>query len=474
MNEQYYLIIPTVLIPFTLISVGISVVATFIAGLFGYQLKAEGPKQLLEVLLKPKVLISAVIFNIIGFLGYHAYLYVSNLPATIWTINRKHQVISSDLSSYENRVKRITQATPALNIPRTDFTIQEQWSIKFEKGSFRYPALSSGRLFVATLSGEIVEVELETGTIKRTFYIGTGIGPSPVIRNNQLFTGEGTHYTHHARAYKFDLISGELLGHYSTKGHVEAQPIIETHRGETLMFIVAGKDGVHAVDPQTMQRKWHHIDGHIDGAVKVHNGRVFAGTGREKSNAKKFRSYAVAYDFHTGEKLWKHELAASSWMRPAVTQDKVCFILGEIYFDSGFGGLACFDQVSGEPLFMMMNDAPVIGVPFVYQDDILISDLKGKVCRVDLANKSYRWCRQVASKGKNMTTVSYHPNFHLLIYTTQLEGLFFLDPKTGKVLKHFMPAEWHKTYAGALPTEKGFVTVDKEGYLRKFDFRESK
>ena len=59
MIEQVHpLIVPTVLIPLTLVSMGISVIATFIAGLFGVKLKAEGPKRLLELLFKPKILIS--------------------------------------------------------------------------------------------------------------------------------------------------------------------------------------------------------------------------------------------------------------------------------------------------------------------------------------------------------------------------------------------------------------------------------
>ena len=64
-TELVPMIIPTVMIPLTLVSVGISVVASFIAGLFGIKLKMEGPKKLLEVLLKPKVLATAFMLNAI-------------------------------------------------------------------------------------------------------------------------------------------------------------------------------------------------------------------------------------------------------------------------------------------------------------------------------------------------------------------------------------------------------------------------
>ncbi len=69
-NELVPMILPTVMIPLTLVSVGFSVVATFIAGLFGIQLKLEGPKKLLEVLLKPKVLATAFALMLLFLEGY--------------------------------------------------------------------------------------------------------------------------------------------------------------------------------------------------------------------------------------------------------------------------------------------------------------------------------------------------------------------------------------------------------------------
>ena len=64
-TELVPMILPTVMIPFTLVSVGLSIFATFIAGLFGIQLKLEGPRKLLEVLLKPKVLLTALALNVL-------------------------------------------------------------------------------------------------------------------------------------------------------------------------------------------------------------------------------------------------------------------------------------------------------------------------------------------------------------------------------------------------------------------------
>ena len=77
-NELVPMILPTVMIPLTLVSVGISVVATFIAALFGIELKMEGPKKLLEVLLKPKILVSALALNSLIFGGMYCWKWWSN------------------------------------------------------------------------------------------------------------------------------------------------------------------------------------------------------------------------------------------------------------------------------------------------------------------------------------------------------------------------------------------------------------
>ncbi|TNE95542.1 MAG: hypothetical protein EP326_14870, partial [Deltaproteobacteria bacterium] len=83
-------IVPTILLPLAFLSTGISVVATFIAGLFGVKLKAEGPKKLLEVLLKPKVLISAAVLNAVIYGGMQGYQYVKNGPVPFFIQNFKN------------------------------------------------------------------------------------------------------------------------------------------------------------------------------------------------------------------------------------------------------------------------------------------------------------------------------------------------------------------------------------------------
>ena len=106
------MIIPTVMIPLTAVSVFLTMVATFIAGLFGIQLKAEGPKKLLEVLLKPRILAGAFILNGLIFGGIWAYEYVNNLPTFLYRIEstQKANVKPSDIK-YENVFRRAVKSS---------------------------------------------------------------------------------------------------------------------------------------------------------------------------------------------------------------------------------------------------------------------------------------------------------------------------------------------------------------------------
>jgi outer membrane protein assembly factor BamB len=480
MNDhvQYIpLIIPTVLIPFTLLSVGVSVVATFIAGLFGVELKAEGPKQLLEVLLRPRVLVVAVVSNIVFYFGYQGYEYVKNLPSFEMTIKRKQAEAPAPLPAYDDNISRINKMK--VNVDRASldkFDIKQDWTLKLGMGSFRNATEVNGHLFFGTFDGHIYEVSPKERKVFRKIYVGTIIGPAPVIYKGKLYSGEGSHHTHHARILKYDLKTGLLEKTYTTLGHTEGQPVIATHNGKTLMFAVAGKDGIHAIDPETMEAVWKVNPGHIDAAVRVENGVVYAGTGREKGDAKKYQTYVAAYDFDTGKEIWKNEIPMSSWMEPALTDKYACFIMGEIYFPSKMGGLACFNKKTGSHEFVVSNDSPLIGVPLVVNNDVFISDLDGEICRISTEKRRSLWCTQTKVDGKQMTAVKLDTKRNLIVYTTTKNGVYFLSPVDGKIIKHHLPSkeetEWSKTYASANILEDGIITVDKKGVLRKLNYVE--
>lgn len=478
-------IIPTVLIPLTGLTVILSSVASLIAGWFGIKLNTEGPKQLLEVLLKKKVLIGALILNFAMIGAYRAYKYASTLPSPLFVIQyQSDKNKSPSVSLYENAPNRIhsflQNETEEKTIP-SHLELKEVWAKKLGKGSFRSGAISGNSIFFGSDDKYVHELDLVSGQSLRRFFIGTQVTPRPVIYNSHLFAGEGNHYTHHARIYSFDLKSGQFTGAFQTKGHTEIQPIVETFNNETLLFLTAGKDGLYAIDPVSLKEKWHTIDGHIDASVTVSEGVVYAGTGKEKGNNQD-RTFAVAYDFSSGKKLWKKELPLSNWMHPIVGRTNVCYSLGEIYFTSNVGFFHCLDKKSGRPDFSIPFESPLIGKPLILKSAnselAIFSSFNGEVCAVNLLTKTKVWCVKTGNEktAYAFSSANYDQKRNILWYASADNGLFALNPINGTILTHWLPNEsayktWNDTLASVTIHGDSLYLADMEGVMRRLDIK---
>ncbi|MGE3609494.1 MAG: PQQ-binding-like beta-propeller repeat protein [Bacteriovoracaceae bacterium] len=470
-HEFVPMILPTVMIPLTLVSVGISVVASFIAALFGIELKMEGPKKLLEVLLKPKVLITGLLMNgaILG--AVHGWKWWKNYPRLISTIESQSQERAKSSSlTYQDVPTVNTNFTSSKSSSDAIQSIEQVWHVQTEKGSFRAAVVANERVFFGNDAGIVRELELNTGKEIRNFYIGTAASSELTIWNNAIYIGEGMHDTHHARVYRFDLKTGQYQGSYQALGHTEAQAVIGSWQGENTLFVVAGSDGLHAVDPVSMQVKWKLNLGHMDAGITVSDGVVYIGTGREKDDDKKNKCFAAALDFKTGKVLWKHELAASSWMRPVVVNENVCYIAGEIYFPSERGHISCFDRSSGNHSIAMNTTDPLAGTPKVLDQSLLYTSIHGLVCRFDLITKKNQWCFDAKMKDFSLAGASYDPRGNVIVYPSFTNGLYVLDPNDGKVLYHWKPSkeqgEWKKTYADITVSGDYWIVSDDNGSVR--------
>ncbi len=469
-------IIPMVLIPLTAVTVGMTSLAGIVAGWFGVKLHTEGPKQFLEVLLKKRVLASMIVVNLLGLGAYKSYVYVKTMPSFVFTINRHSEseaVASKDF--YPESLYRKHEYTGAI-VPAAFNSLILEKEIKLSKGAFRSGVLSGQSLFYGVDDGYIYEFDKNTLAQKRKFFVGTQVTTRPVIFKNRLYSGEGNHDTHHARIYSFDLATGKYLNSFQTKGHTEGQPLISNWRGQDLLFVTAGVDGLYAVDPITMKEIWHAKDGHLDATVTVEKGVVYMGSGVEKGTVRD-RSYAVAYDFGTGNKIWKKELPLSNWMHPVVAETNVCFVLGEIYFPSNVGLLHCLDKITGEAQFSMPFDAPVASKPFYIksgeQEYVFLGDFKGTICGVNLTRKEKMWCHKTGNEKTNyaLSSFDYDAEKGILWYPSMDNGLFAVEPLSGKILTHWKPEKWNENYA-AVSVEPGFLYhMDIEGVLRKFSVK---
>ena len=470
-NELVPMILPTVMIPFTLVSVGLSILATFIAGLFGVQLKLEGPRKLLEVLLKPRVLLTALVLNIVVLGGVQGWKWWINYPRLLRTIeaqSNKRATISSH--NYLDVPTVVTNYPLSSKSVPTEVSIEQTWRVYTGNGSFRGATVSNNRVFTGNDDGIVSELDLRTGKTIRTFYIGTAASTEITIWNDLIFLGEGLHDTHHARVYRFNLKSGEFSGSYQTLGHTEAQPVLGTFKDESLVFGVAGADGIHAIDPLTMKVKWKANIGHSDAGVLVENGVVYTGSGREKGNDRKNKSYAAALDFKTGKVLWKRELSASSWMRPVIIEQNVCFITGEIYFPSERGHIVCLDKMTGSHTISHNTTSPIASTPKVIGNSILHSSINGVVCRFDLKEKKDLWCFDSKGKGYSLAGASYDPRKNVVLYPSRKNGLYILNPINGNLIKHWLPSEeegeWKSTYADVTVSGEHWIISDNLGSVR--------
>lgn len=473
-------IIPMVLIPLTALTVAITSIASIIAGWFGIKLHTEGPKQLLEVLLKKRVLFAALLFNLSSIGIYKTYTYINTHSSFLATIKYHSNQIAlasdeiypdSKTRSHDYIGKINTAHAPKLNLV---------WKKSFKKGPFRSGVISNQSIFYGMDDGYVYEINKKDGSTKRKFFIGSQVSTRPVIYNQKLFAGEGNHETHHARIYSFDLQTGKFINAFQTKGHTEGQVNIASFNKENLLFIVSGKDGIYAVNPDNMKKKWHVFDGHIDATVTVEKNIVYAGSGKEKGNNID-RSYATAYDFSNGKTLWKKELPISNWMHPIVTSSDVCYALGEIYFPSDVGFLYCINKINGAPHFSIPFDAPIAGKPFYIKSDseemIFTTDLKGTVCAVDLKLKEKKWCQQTGTSKTDysLSSVDFDSKRGIIWYASFDNGLYAFHPHTGEILLHWLPDNkdkaWGDTYASVTIDDDFIYTADIDGTIRKFEIK---
>jgi outer membrane protein assembly factor BamB len=307
------------------------------------------------------------------------------------------------------------------------------------------------------------------------FFIGTSVSAPVQIHAGALYAGEGTHETHGARVYKFDLASGQLVATFTSEGHIEGELVAKREAGQDFRTVPTGAGGLVALDASTLQIKWQAKDGHIDAGANIDRGIVFAAAGIEKEISSAAKGQAFAYRLTDGKLLWRRELPASSWMRPLAVENLICFVFGEIYFPSTLGGLQCFDQRTGSPGISFTQGAPVVANPILVDGDMVISDIHGKICRISLLNGKNKWCLETCPAEAAMSDAIMDERLGVIVYASESQGLFVIDPDKGAVLQqwkaHGQAKAWLKTMAPIAVLRDSWVIVDMKGIVRKLRWR---
>ncbi len=475
--DGYSAVIPTVLVPLTALTVLLSSIASIIAGWFGLKLKTDGPKQLLEVLLTKRVIIAAIAFNLTSYGIYYGHQYVKNHPRFLHTIDKNHTATPSS-TSYSLSADRLHIFETVANSDQPsnlhNFSLKLVKEKKLKGGSFRSILIAKDSLFRASTHGIVEEIDLQTLAPIREFYVGTFIATRPVIAKDHLYTGEGSHDTHSARIYSYDLRSGKLKSTYKTKGHTEGTPVYTNYQGHDILIAVAGKDGIHAMTAPDLRLLWKANDGHIDASVAIRDGFVYAGTGNEKNKQTQEKRYASKYDLITGKTIWKKELPLSNWMQPIATDSgMVCFVLGEIYFKSDLGSLYCLDSISGSPILAIPTASPLVGKPTYVKHNgdeyIYGADLEGSVYgfSLNLRKQLFKFSPSELSNYA-LSSPTFDPETHTILFQGPKGGLYILNAYTGELITSIE----FKTESFASPSISGknIYTVDMKGVIRHFEF----
>lgn len=455
-------IIPTFILPFTIVGMVLTGIATWIAAFFGIQLKAEGPKRLFEVLMKPKVLALALVSNVFFYGLYLGWGHISNGPYPLWWVKVKNSSLVASEKSYSEFSIQDKVVIPAQAGKIQGF--KTVWEYPLKDLVFGTPAVSGDSIFFSGVKGRVTELKVDDGQLIRQFEIGQPVTATPLIVGQRLFVGEGIHLTHHARLYSFDLQAGQFLGAYSTAGHIErAATLARAPFGAAVIF-PAGKDGIYAVDPVRMTKLWQAPVGHVD-SIPVSDGKkVYVGTGVEKGFPDT-QTKAFALDVTSGKVLWSADLASSSWGIPTLWENLVCFSAGDVYEHTDLGQISCHDTESGNKEFEISIPGALIGQPLVVEDRLLISDLQGVVYQINLREKKIEWSLKVPTAGQNYSSIVLDSQDRLIV--PGKEGIYVYSRTTQELLNIWKPeGEWKGVFTNIVIHKDLWIISDRSGWIR--------
>lgn len=451
-------IIPTVVLPFTILGMILTSVATWIAAFFGVELKAEGPKRLFEVLMKPKVLLLALLSNVLVFGGIKAGEYVMNSPYPLWWVKLENSRNPSSLKTYS--------PSPATNGNKSFHEFKDleiAWETKLDSAVFGTPVISGDSLFAGVDAGRLVEIDLNDGRLLRKFEIGKPVMASPTIWNEKIYSGEGIHTTHHARLYSFDLKTGKFIGAFESRGHIERAATLTEWQQKAYLVIPSGKDGLNAIDPNTMKIIWHAPIGHIDSFPLADKELIFVGTGLEMG-FDETPTKIFALDIQTGKTIWEKTLPTSVWGKPTIWKDAVCFPVGDVYKNTDYGQLACYQRNSGKEYFSFNTAGALIGEPVLLGDELIISDFHGKIYQFNLETQKLDWTIQVPVKKYSYASVVVDSLDRVIL--PGIDGLYVYSRKNQELQFVWKPENWKGSYSNVIFYKDLWVLADATGKVR--------
>jgi outer membrane protein assembly factor BamB len=455
-------IIPTVVLPIAVLGMVLKSIATWVAAFFGYKLKSEGPRRLVELLLKPRVIVASVLLNACFYAGVIGYKKLQNSSWPILVIELRNKNVKESVFDYRPMSKEAGLANKVLGEKHLS-KIELIWTTKVTGGIFGGITLTNSSLIFGTSKGYVYELEKSSGQVFRQFVFGQPIMTQPIVFNEHMFFGEGVHDTFNAKFISIDLKLGKFSSSIQTTGHIERTAKLIEFAGQSYMIVSAGRDGLYAIDPNTMKVLWRAKIGHIDGIPFVEKNRIYVGTGMEAGDKKQVWTKVYSINLLNGEVLHEKEVATSAFGAAFAWSDSICFSLGDVYETRGYGQIACYNKENLEETAAINVGGALIANALLQGDYVFVADFKGVIYKINLAT----------SRIENKVAVPVGDvNYAPLVMTGAneialpgKEGLYFFSMDSLKLIYSWKPPieNWKGAYDNLHIENDNWYWADRVG-----------
>ena len=256
--------------------------------------------------------------------------------------------------------------------------LREVWRLEGTKRLRVAPVVAYGRVFSVSEHGEILALDVESGTVVWERDLGRCVEASPAVSGQIVYVSlmDPAPCRHHARraagfVVALDASTGDELWRFEA-GIVESAPLVAGGR----VFVGSWDGNVYALDAGTGQEIWSSSTlERIRGGVAVRQGSVYVGS---------FDESLYAYSARDGELLWVANAVGNFFSTPVAVR-------GQVIAGTTGNSVFSFDAETGEERWEVPTGGVVYGSPAVWQETAYATSFDGNVYAIDLESGTVRW-----------------------------------------------------------------------------------
>src|SRR5262245_25357621 len=181
-------VVPTVALPLATVMFVLNALVSWVASLFGLTLKWDGPRDLLRLLLRPRVVAAALLINLAGFGLAYAWRQSRTTPSPLvkvqWmnaTLQRRGAGVGAG-RTYADSTGRVTEIQDYSGGSQVEsVTFRQVWRANAGHRIMGAATVAGGSVFVGSVDGYVYEFAEADGVLLRRFFVGSEISPDPVI-----------------------------------------------------------------------------------------------------------------------------------------------------------------------------------------------------------------------------------------------------------------------------------------------------